>query len=67
MPVSLGRGHIRTGDFNINLKELYYINIDLDYQYPEDAKCEVAGPDSILKTHLILYRDGRVLGERRRR
>jgi len=31
IPVSLSPGHIRTGNFYINLRELYYINVDVDY------------------------------------
>jgi hypothetical protein len=63
IPVSLSRGHIKTGNFYINLRDLYYINVDVDYQFPEDAKCEFGGPNSILKTHFILYRDGQLLGQ----
>ncbi len=63
IPVLLSPGHVRTGNFYINLRELYYINVDVDYQFPEDAKCQLAGPDSVLKTHLILYRDGQILGQ----
>jgi biopolymer transport protein ExbD len=63
IPVSLSPGHIRTGNFYINLRELYYIDVDVDYQFPEDAKCRLAGPDSVLKTRLILYRDGQILGQ----
>jgi hypothetical protein len=63
IPVSLSRGRIRTGNFYINLRELYYITVDVDYNFPEDAKCQLAGPDSVLKTHLTLYRDGQVLGQ----
>ena len=63
VPVSLARGNTRTGSFYINLRELYYINIDADYNFPEDAECQLAGPNSVLKTHLTLYRDGQVLGQ----
>jgi biopolymer transport protein ExbD len=63
IPVSLSRGHSKTGNFYINLRELYYINVDVDYQFPEDAKCQFGGPDSVLKTRLILYRGGQELGQ----
>jgi biopolymer transport protein ExbD len=63
VPISLKPGHIRTPSFNINLRGLYYIGIGPDHRFPEDPKCQSAGSDSVLKTHLILYRDGRELGQ----
>jgi len=63
IPVSLARGNIKSGSFYINLRELYYINVEADYNFPEDAECQLAGPGSVLKAHLTLYRDGQVLGQ----
>jgi len=63
MPVSLARGDIRTGKFYINLKGWFFINLGVDYQFPEDAKCQFGGRDSILKASLILYRDGQILNQ----
>src|SRR6185312_13245028 len=57
MPVSLAPGRIKTGPFNINLRDEYSIWIDLDETVPFDATCNAY---SSLQTRWELYRSGRV-------
>jgi biopolymer transport protein ExbD len=62
MPISLARGSVRTGNFYINLPELYYVNLDLGDQYPENQDCRLEWPNSILRTHLVVQREGQPVG-----
>jgi hypothetical protein len=43
MPVSISHGHINTGEFHINLKELYFIRLDLD-DPPQNCLMEADPP-----------------------
>jgi biopolymer transport protein ExbD len=63
IPVSLSPGHIRTNDFYINLKETYYVEINVDEPFTYKRDCPLYGSESVLKTHLILFRGGQKLGE----
>jgi hypothetical protein len=56
MPVSLKRGHIRTGPFLINLKATYSIWLDWDWTQPRSPNCDVA-----LETRWVLSRGGQVM------
>jgi biopolymer transport protein ExbD len=55
MPVSLATGHIKTGPFPINLRDVYSIWIDLDENAQSDATCNAY---SSLRTRWVLYRSG---------
>jgi biopolymer transport protein ExbD len=63
IPVSLSRGHIRTDEFYINLREQYLVDVNADYPFTYRPDCPMYGPESVLKTHVTLSREGRVLGE----
>jgi len=63
MPVSLSRGHIRTGNFYINLKERYEVDLAVDYPFYENPSCQLNAPNSVLKTNLVVFRNGQVLNE----
>jgi hypothetical protein len=56
MPVSLKRGHIRTGSFRINLRATYSIWLDWDWTQPRAPNC-----DGQLETRWVLSRGGRVV------
>lgn len=60
MPVSLARGHIRTGPFRLNLRARYWITIDPMWWSLADRGCY---PDAFrrLETRWVLYRDGQVV------
>lgn len=66
MPISLAKGHIRTGPFRLNLRATYAI-----YIYPgTDQNWDQAHPDCSpwrhVQTRFVLYRNGKVfsrLGE----
>jgi len=62
MPVSLSRGHIRSKDFYINLKERYFVDVSVDYPFTYKLDCPIYGPQSVLQTHLTLSREGQTLG-----
>lgn len=62
MPVSLSRGHIRSKDFYINLKERYFVDVSVDYPFTYKPDCPIYGPQSVLQTHLTLSREGLTLG-----
>jgi biopolymer transport protein ExbD len=55
MPISLGRGHTRTGPFQINLKDFYGVKIDTGWRAYFDPNCPSYGQ---LKAGWVLYRDG---------
>lgn len=57
MPISLGRGHTRTGPFQINLKDFYGVRIDTRRQSYFDPKCPPYEAD------WVLYRDGHVVAK----
>lgn len=63
MPVSLARGHIRTGDFYINVQQVYYVQIRVDSAFRHNPECRFLVPDSLLHTRSTLFRDGQKLGE----
>jgi len=63
LPVSLSQGRIETTDFYINLREQYFVGIDIDYPFTYKADCPLYGADSVLKTHVTLFREGHVLGQ----
>ena len=56
MPITLGRGHIRTGPFKINLRDSYGVEIDTGRRSWFDPKCL---PYDHVKAHWVLYKDGR--------
>jgi len=60
MPVSLARGHIKTGPFAINLRSSYSIQIDMDEHWWFDAKCN---PYSALQARSMLYKDGQTIAD----
>jgi hypothetical protein len=59
MPVSLGPGHIKTGDFSTNLKGAYGIDFEMEKPYA-DGCSEYAA----LKTHWAVMRDEHVIAHR---
>lgn len=61
MPVSLGRGHIKTGDFTTNLKGTY--DIAFDTQVPSIAGCLQY---AVLKTRWAVTQNGRIVAHRER-
>ena len=64
VPVSLSRGHIHTGKFNINMQATYSIQIELDgktFEYPAD--CEYDRTNAPLKTRWVAKRNGEVAWE----
>jgi biopolymer transport protein ExbD len=59
LPVSLAPGHIRTGDFRINLASLYHIEIEVtDYEYWSTPSCQ---DYTMTQTRWWLSRNGRVV------
>jgi hypothetical protein len=56
MPVSLKRGHIRTGPFLINLRATYSVWLDWDWTRPRAPNC-----DEPVETRWILSSGGRVV------
>ncbi|MBI3476841.1 MAG: hypothetical protein HY010_14000 [Acidobacteria bacterium] len=56
MPVSLARGHTKTGPFKINLNDYYSVNIDTDWARFGDPNCPAYDR---VKAQWILYKDGR--------
>jgi biopolymer transport protein ExbD len=61
IPITLSRGHIKTNDFYINLKERCLVEVNVDYPFTYKPDCPIYGPESVIKTHLTLSRDGQVL------
>ena len=58
MPVSLDRGPIRTGEFDINLRETYWMSIQIDYSADDnyvDGRC----PGKNLGNHWRVFRINR--------
>jgi hypothetical protein len=59
MPISLRRGHIRTGAFKINLKRWYFVRLHQGYLPAYDPNC----PDGPLNAHWKLYRNGQIVAD----
>ena len=59
IPISLRRGHIRTGAFRINLKRWYFVRFHQGYLPAYDPNC----PDSHLNARWTLYRNGQVVAD----
>ena len=57
MPISLARGHIRTGPFKINLKDSYGVRLDTGSRSWFDPKCL---PYDV-RARWTLYKDGQVV------
>ena len=63
MPVSLVKGHVRTGPFRLNLSATYYVRLDAgEYQwyYLVQPPC---GSRELLKTKWTLVRNGKIAQE----
>jgi biopolymer transport protein ExbD len=60
MPVPLSTGHIRTGDFTIQLKGSYFISIAMTHAF-YNYNCK---QDGLPKTHWVLTQNGRVVAHR---
>jgi biopolymer transport protein ExbD len=63
IPITFSRGHIKTGEFNINLRETYFVSIDTDGYTGRTPDCRSSGPNPLLQTHITLLQNGRVTGE----
>lgn len=65
MPVSLSQGHIRTGDFYINLPASYYVELfnDRDWHTGYTPPCHFQYVDGILRTRLTVFKDGRMVSQ----
>jgi biopolymer transport protein ExbD len=57
-PISLARGHITTGPFQMNLKDSYAVRIETGSRPYFDPNCPSYGR---LKAHWVLYKDGHVV------
>src|SRR6266852_4132839 len=62
MPISLGPGHIKTGEFTTHLKGTYGISIDTGVPHFSYGCL----PYAVLKTHWVVTRDDRVTAHRER-
>ena len=62
-PISFSRGHIRTNDFYINLKEQYSVEVRVDSHFPYNPDCRLGGSKSALETHVTLFHNGQLLRE----
>jgi biopolymer transport protein ExbD len=60
MPISLARGHTKTGPFKINLKDDYAVRIRTGWESYFDPNCP---PYGRVKAHWVLYRDGHVVAK----
>jgi len=64
MPISLHRGHIRSKDFYVNFRDRYWVEVAVDYPFTySHPECPVYGPESVLKAHFMVSREGRVIEE----
>lgn len=64
VPISLKRGHVRTGDFYLNFPNWYWVYLKFDYAFTySHPECEIDGPNSVVKTHFALSRAGRAIEE----
>ena len=58
IPISLAPGHVKTGDFHVNVHAVYYVGIDFQgYNSWQHPNCQ---DDQVLQTRWWLWRDGRV-------
>jgi len=64
VPVSLSPGHITTSEFFVNFRATYFIEIVANEPSHYETGCQLGGSDSVLKTHLRLFLDGKPIGER---
>lgn len=62
-PISFSRGHIRTDDFYINLKEQYSVVVRVDSHIPYNPDCGLGGSKSALETRVSLFHNGQLLRE----
>jgi biopolymer transport protein ExbD len=65
MPVSLSHGHIRTGDFYINLPASYYVELfnDRDWHTGYTPPCHFQYAGGIVSTRLTVFKDGRMVSQ----
>jgi biopolymer transport protein ExbD len=61
IPISLSRGHIRTGEFKINLQAFYSIEIVLNgNRFADQLDCDHSRTNSSLRTRWAAKRNGKV-------
>jgi len=64
MPISLRRGHIRSKPFYVNFRDQYWVEVAVDYPFTySHPECPMYGPESVLKAHFTVSREGRVIEE----
>jgi len=56
IPVSLAPGHLRTADFNVNLRRVFYFQIETEYSYDPDCQ-----DYKVLQTRWWLSHDGQLV------
>jgi TonB family protein len=66
-PITLSKGHLTTGDFNINLPGTYRGEISIDDEFfylAPNPSCHVYGADSVMKYRWKVFRNGEYLAGR---
>jgi biopolymer transport protein ExbD len=60
IPISLAKGHIRTGPFRLNLRTHYWVTVDPGQYWRANSECY---PEAYaqLRTRWMLYSDGKIL------
>ena len=61
MPVSLARGHIRTGSFRLNLDTDYWVDLNPGTDWRWDSAHPECDPYRHLQTRWTLYKNGKVV------
>ena len=63
MPVSLSRGDFEIGDFYINLREQYFVRLNIDEELVDWQACGTFGFESLVTTRLTLFQNGNTTGK----
>jgi hypothetical protein len=63
IPVSLSRGHIKTSEFYINLREQYLVRLAIDEALIDWQACRTYTLSSLIATHVTLFRNGQLINK----
>src|SRR5919109_5678789 len=61
MPVSIAPGHIRTGEFHVNLRGQYFVRLDLDEKLISKPACSPYRVPPLVVTYLMVFRNGQLV------